>query len=61
MRNLLLLIILVGGGFVLTAMYVAPTQPALREWYQVNACPTLDKISPQICDPIRKAGQTSNT
>lgn len=55
MRNLLALIIVAAAGFVLVGMYVAPTQPALREWYQTSACPTLDKLSPQICDPIRKA------
>lgn len=55
MRNLLLLLILLGGGFVLTAMYVAPGQPALRGWYAANACPQLDRISPQICAPIRAA------
>jgi hypothetical protein len=37
-------------------MYVAPTQPALRAWYRDNACVHLDKLSPQICEPIRKAG-----
>ncbi len=58
MRNLLLLLILLGGGFVLVAMYVAPTQPELRAWYLENACTTLDKVSTQICDPIRKAGST---
>lgn len=57
MRNLLLLLILFGGGFVLVAMYVAPTQPALRAWYLEHACKTLDNVSPQICDPIRKAGE----
>ncbi|MGU3539272.1 hypothetical protein [Methylobacterium sp. A54F] len=56
MRNLLLLLILVAAGFVLVAMYVAPTQPALRAWYRDNACVHLDKLSPQICEPIRKAG-----
>lgn len=55
MRNLIALIIVAAAGFVLVGMYVAPTQPALREWYQTTACPTLDKLSPLICDPIRKA------
>ncbi|MER2265925.1 hypothetical protein [Methylobacterium oxalidis] len=55
MRNLLLLLILVAAGFVLVAMYVAPTQPQLRAWYRDNACVHLDKLSPQICAPIRQA------
>ena len=61
MRNLLLLIVLVAVGFVLTAMYVAPGQPGLRDWYGVNACPHLDKLSPQICEPIRQARGAERT
>jgi hypothetical protein len=57
-RNLLLLLILIAGGFVLTAMYVAPKQPELRGWYETNACPHLDQISPKICEPIRAARGT---
>lgn len=56
MRNLIILLIVLIGGFVGVGMFVAPTQPALRDWYSANACPTLDKVSTQICDPIRKAG-----
>ena len=59
LRNLLLLLIVLAGGFVLTAMYVAPNQPELRGWYQTNACPHLDRISPKICEPIRAARGTS--
>lgn len=55
MRSLLILLVLLAGGFVLTAMYVAPNQPELRRWYEANACPHLDKISPQICEPLRAA------
>ncbi len=55
MRNLILLLILVGAGFVLVAMYVAPNQPALRTWYRDNACAQLDRLSPEICAPIRRA------
>jgi hypothetical protein len=55
LRSLLILLVLVAGGFVLTAMFVAPKQPELRGWYETNACPHLDKISPQICEPIRAA------
>ena len=56
MRNLLVLLIVLAGGFVLVGMYVAPGQPALRAWYRDNACVHLDRISPQICAPIRQAG-----
>ena len=55
MRNLLALVIILFAGFVLVGIYVAPTQPGVRDWYQTNACPTLDKLTTQICDPIRKA------
>lgn len=57
MRNLIALLIIAAAGFVLVGMYVAPTQPGLGAWYQANACQHLDKISDQICDPIRKAQQ----
>ncbi|MFK5598752.1 hypothetical protein ACFZ8E_17395 [Methylobacterium sp. HMF5984] len=55
MRNLLLALIVLAAGFVLVAMYIAPTQPGLRTWYRDNACVHLDKVSPQICAPIRQA------
>lgn len=55
LRNLLLLLILLAGGFVLTAMYIAPGQPELRGWYESHACEHLDRISPKICEPIRAA------
>ncbi|GEP00474.1 hypothetical protein [Methylobacterium haplocladii] len=58
MRNLLVLLIVLVGGFVLVGMFVAPNQPELRTWYLANACQHLDKVSPQICDPIRKAEGT---
>ncbi|MBX9932856.1 MAG: hypothetical protein K2Y56_15165 [Methylobacterium sp.] len=61
MRNLLLLVILVVAGFVLVGMYVAPTQPSLRTWYLQNACVHLDKVSPQICAPMREAEGTQRT
>ena len=53
MRVLIVLIALL-GAFVLVAMLVAPTQPALRDWYRVNACPYLDKVSTDICASIRR-------
>jgi hypothetical protein len=55
MRSLLTLIIVGAVAFVLVAMYVAPGQPELRTWYLRNACEHLDKVSPQICAPARKA------
>ena len=55
MRNLLTLLVLGAAGFVLVAMYVAPTQPELRAWYLQNACHQLDKVSPQICAPMRQS------
>ncbi|GJE59372.1 hypothetical protein [Methylobacterium trifolii] len=61
MRNLLLLLITLAAGFVLVGMYVAPGQPALRAWYRDNACVHLDKISPQICAPVRQADGTQRT
>ena len=53
MRLLVLLIALL-GGFVLVAMLVAPHQPTLRDWYLNNACPLLDRLSSDICAPIRR-------
>lgn len=55
MRSLLTLIIVGAIAFVLVGMYVAPGQPELRTWYLRNACEYLDKVSPQICAPMRKA------
>ncbi|WP_019904393.1 hypothetical protein [Methylobacterium sp. 77] len=54
MRNILTLIVLGFVGFVLVAMFVAPTQPDLRAWYLKNACEHLDKVSAKICDPLRQ-------
>lgn len=61
MRSLLLLVILVVAGFVLVGMYVAPSQPPLRAWYLQNACIHLDKVSPQICAPMREAEGSQRT
>jgi hypothetical protein len=55
MRSLLTLVIVGAIAFVLVAMYVAPGQPELRAWYLRNACEHLDKVSPQICTPMRRA------
>ncbi|KQO57010.1 MULTISPECIES: hypothetical protein [unclassified Methylobacterium] len=56
MRNLLTLVVLGFVGFVLVAMFVAPTQPDLKAWYLKNACEHLDKVSAKICDPMRQNG-----
>lgn len=61
MRNLLVLVILVVAGFILVGMYVAPSQPALREWYLKNACEHLDKLTTQICAPLRQTGGGERT
>jgi hypothetical protein len=48
------------GIFVLVAMTVAPSQPAIRAWYLSNACEHLDKISTDICAAMRReAGRPS--
>lgn len=61
MRNLIFLVIIAAAGFALVAMYVAPSQPALRTWYLENACVHLDKVSPQICAPARAAEGSRRT
>ncbi|WP_336486754.1 hypothetical protein [Methylobacterium nigriterrae] len=61
MRNLLVLVIVLAAAFVLVAMYVAPSQPQLRAWYRDNACVHLDKVSPQICAPLRQADGAERT
>ena len=53
--RLLVLLVAVLGAFVLVAMLVAPNQPTLRDWYLNNACPLLDRLSSEICAPIRRA------
>lgn len=55
MRNLLVLVVVLAAAFLLVGVYVAPNQPELRVWYRDNACVHLDKVSPKICEPIRKA------
>lgn len=54
MRLVILLLALI-GAFVLVAMLIAPSQPALRDWYLANACPQLDKLSTDICASMRRA------
>lgn len=56
MRLLIVLLALV-GGFILVGMLVAPSQPALRDWYLLQACPQLDKLSTDFCAPVRRAAE----
>ena len=60
MRILVVLVALF-GAFVLVAMTVAPSQPAVRDWYLANACPYLDRVSTDICAAMRRAaGESAN-
>lgn len=54
--RILLLILAILGGFIITAMTIAPSQPSLRAWYLANACDHLDRISTDICAAIRRGG-----
>lgn len=54
--RLLIIILAILGGFIVTAMTIAPSQPVLREWYLAHACDHLDKISTDICAAIRRGG-----
>lgn len=53
--RLVITILAVAGAFILVAMTVAPSQPAVRDWYAANACPYLDKVSLDICAAVRRA------
>ena len=55
--RLLILLLAIASGFILVAMTVAPSQPALRDWYAGIACPYLDMISSDICAPVRRAAK----
>ena len=61
MRSLLTLVIVGAIAFILVGMYVAPSQPELRTWYLRNACEHLDKMSPQICAPLRDGAGAERT
>jgi hypothetical protein len=52
--RLLITLIALFGIFVLAAMFVAPHEPRLRDWYIQNACPYLDQMSPDICAAARR-------
>lgn len=56
MRLVITLLALV-GGFILVAMTIAPSQPALRDWYAGTACPYLDNISSDICAAVRRSAE----
>ena len=53
--RLAIIIVALIGGFVLTAMVIAPSYPVVADWYRVNACPQLDKISTDVCAAIRRS------
>lgn len=55
--RLLILVLALFGAFVLVAMVVAPQQPVLRDWYLANACPTLDRLSLDICASVRRSAE----
>lgn len=59
--RLAVVLIAVIGAFVIVGMTVAPGEPTLRDWYIAQACPYLDKMSTDICAPVRRAaeGRTS--
>jgi len=60
MIRLILVLVVLFGGFILVAMLIAPTQPSLRSWYLENACPFLDKLNTDICAAAkREAGHIS--
>jgi hypothetical protein len=54
MIRLFLALLAAVGVFVLCGMLVAPHQPELRAWYLNNACPTLDRLSTDICAAVRR-------
>ena len=59
--RLLFLLFALLGGFILSAMLVAPYQPELRGWYLENACPQLDKLSLDICAAARREAGPKRT
>ncbi|MGA0595141.1 hypothetical protein [Enterovirga sp. CN4-39] len=53
--RLIIVLLAIVGGFIIVAMTVAPSQPAVRDWYIANACPVLDNISTDICAALRRS------
>ena len=61
MVRLVLLVLVLFGGFILIAMFVAPYQPELRAWYLENACPHLDRLSTDICAASKREAGPKRT
>jgi hypothetical protein len=61
MIRLILVLVVLFGGFILVAMLIAPTQPYLRSWYLENACPFLDKLSIDICAAAKREAGPKRT
>lgn len=53
--RLIVVLLAVAGAVIIVGMTVAPSQPAIRDWYVGTACPVLDMISTEICVPVRRA------
>lgn len=53
--RLIITLLALAGAFILVAMTIAPSQPALRGWYAENACPYRDKLSVDICAAVRRS------
>ena len=53
--RILIALLAVAGAVIIVAMTIAPTQPAVRDWYIETACPVLDMMSRDICAPVRRA------
>jgi hypothetical protein len=55
--RIVLILLAIFGGFVLVGMTIAPSEPRLRDWYIDQACPLLDRISGDLCAPVRRAAR----
>jgi hypothetical protein len=55
--RIVLILLAIFGGFVLVGMTLAPSEPTLRDWYIAQACPLLDRISTDLCAPVRRAAR----
>jgi hypothetical protein len=53
--RIIIALLAIAGAVIIVAMTIAPTQPAVRDWYVETACPVLDMISRDICGPVRRA------
>jgi hypothetical protein len=52
--RMIIILFAISALFILSAMFVAPYVPEVRSWYVQNACPHLDKVSPDICAAARR-------